>query len=292
MGSPDRRRRSRSGRLLDALIWGTALGAAAGAVLGAAIDGVGAGVGALIGVLLYAPAEAFTTLSRGAAEVKPLWQRIVSSALLMALFGWLLGLIGLDDPLLVGDRQRCAARSARAAPAEGCARAAGGRRSGRAARSARRRCGAGAGRGGGGGRLSRGRGDRVPQPAAGPRDGRGGAGVRAALRGAVRGALAVRRCRLRRATRQGPRRNLPPQPARRRHPRLARQPRRSDVRRRPRAPADPRVLRAHQPLPALDRPRMAAVDEARIRDLQASGRASRSARPRSLPTSRKPSAGW
>ena len=102
MGSPDRRRRSRSGRLLDALIWGTALGAAAGAVLGAAIDGVGAGVGALIGVLLYAPAEAFTTLSRGAAEVKPLWQRIVSSALLMALFGWLLGLIGLDDPLLVG----------------------------------------------------------------------------------------------------------------------------------------------------------------------------------------------
>jgi hypothetical protein len=102
MGDPDRRRRSRSGRLLDALIWGAALGAAAGAVLGAAIDGVGAGLGALIGVLVYAPAEAFTTLSRGAAEVKPLWQRIVSSALLMALFGWLLGVIGLDDPLLVG----------------------------------------------------------------------------------------------------------------------------------------------------------------------------------------------
>jgi hypothetical protein len=29
-----------------------------------------------------------------------LWQRILSSALLMALFGWLLGLIGLDEPLL------------------------------------------------------------------------------------------------------------------------------------------------------------------------------------------------
>ena len=101
MGNPDRRRRSRSGRLLDALVWGAALGAAAGAVLGAAIDGVGAGVGALIGVLLYAPAEAFTSLSRGAAEVKPLWQRILSSALLMALFGWLLGLIGLDEPLPV-----------------------------------------------------------------------------------------------------------------------------------------------------------------------------------------------
>jgi hypothetical protein len=102
MSGSDRRRRSRSGRLLDALIWGTVLGAAAGAVLEAAIDGVGAGVGALIGVLLYAPAEAFTSVSRGAAEVKPLWQRIVSSALLMALFGWLLGVIGLDDPLLVG----------------------------------------------------------------------------------------------------------------------------------------------------------------------------------------------
>jgi hypothetical protein len=55
MGSPDRRRRSRSGRLLDALVWGTALGAAAGAVLGAAIDGVGAALGAVIGVLVYAP---------------------------------------------------------------------------------------------------------------------------------------------------------------------------------------------------------------------------------------------
>src|SRR3954449_4460111 len=102
MGSPDRRKRSRSGRLLDALIWGTALGAAAGAVLGAAIDGVGPGLGALIGVLLYAPAEAVTSLSRGAAEVKPLWQRIFASALLMALFGGLLGVVGLDGSLPVG----------------------------------------------------------------------------------------------------------------------------------------------------------------------------------------------
>ena len=40
----------------------------------------------------------------------------------------------------------------------------------------------------------------------------------------------------------------------------------------PGAPADPRVLRAHQPLPALDRPRVAALDEARLRALQAAGR--------------------
>ncbi len=70
-------------------------------MLGDAIEGLGAGAGALIIVVLYAPAEAVTSLSRGAAEPKPLWHRIFSSALLMALFGWLLGLIyGPGEPLL------------------------------------------------------------------------------------------------------------------------------------------------------------------------------------------------
>ena len=101
MAQPDRRRRIRSGRVLDGLIWGAALGAASGAVLGDAIDGLGAGLGALIGAALYAPAEVITSLRRGAAEVKPLWYRILSSALLMAVFGWLLGLIyGPDEPLV------------------------------------------------------------------------------------------------------------------------------------------------------------------------------------------------
>jgi hypothetical protein len=101
MAEPDRRRRSRSGQLVDSVIWGAALGAASGAVLGDAINGVGAGVGALIGAALYAPAEAITSIRRGPAEPKPLWYRIISSALLMALFGWLLGLIfGPDEPLL------------------------------------------------------------------------------------------------------------------------------------------------------------------------------------------------
>ena len=100
MAEPDRRKRSRTGRVLDAVIWGAALGAAAGAVLGDAIDGLGATLGALIGVALYAPAEAITSIRRGAAEVKPLWYRILSSALLMAVFGWLLGLI-YDEPLFI-----------------------------------------------------------------------------------------------------------------------------------------------------------------------------------------------
>jgi hypothetical protein len=103
MGDPDRRKRSRSGRVLDALIWGTTLGAASGAVLGDGTDGVGAGAGALIGAAVYAPAELITSITRAPAEPKPLWHRILSSALLMALFGWLLGLIyGSDEPLLTG----------------------------------------------------------------------------------------------------------------------------------------------------------------------------------------------
>jgi hypothetical protein len=103
MGDTDRRRRSRSGRVLDALIWGTALGAASGAVLGDAIDGVGVGPGAVIGAVLLAPADAITGIRRGPGEVQPLWLRILSSTLLMALFGWLLGLVyGSDEPLLTG----------------------------------------------------------------------------------------------------------------------------------------------------------------------------------------------
>src|SRR5918995_2694543 len=103
MREPDRRRRSPSGRIVDALIWGASLGASSGAVLGDAIEGVGAGAGAVIGAALIAAAEALTSIRRGAAEPKPLWHRILSSALLMALFGWVLGLIyGPDEPLLTG----------------------------------------------------------------------------------------------------------------------------------------------------------------------------------------------
>jgi hypothetical protein len=99
----DRRRRSRSGRLLDAVVWGTALGAASGAVLGDAIDGVGAGLGAVIGVALYAPAEAITRMTRGPGQMPPLWLRIAAGVLLMALLGWLLGgIYGPGESLLTG----------------------------------------------------------------------------------------------------------------------------------------------------------------------------------------------
>ncbi|MDX6718465.1 MAG: hypothetical protein QOJ63_719 [Solirubrobacteraceae bacterium] len=101
MATADRRRRSRSGRLLDALVWGGALGAASGAVLGDGIDAIGAGAGAVIGMALYAPAEAIASMRRGAGEIGPLWQRVISSALLMALLGWLLGLVAGSDEILL-----------------------------------------------------------------------------------------------------------------------------------------------------------------------------------------------
>jgi hypothetical protein len=71
MEDPDRRRRSRSGRVLDALIWATPVGAASGAVLGDAVDVVGAGAGAVIGVALYAPAEVVTSISRSPPRRSP-----------------------------------------------------------------------------------------------------------------------------------------------------------------------------------------------------------------------------
>jgi hypothetical protein len=102
MSSPDRRKRSRAGRLVDALVWGTVLGAAGGAVLGHALDGVGAGLGALIGVALYAPAEAAIAVTHGPGRPKPLLQRIAGSALFMAVLGWLVGFVlGPGHVLLV-----------------------------------------------------------------------------------------------------------------------------------------------------------------------------------------------
>jgi len=87
--------------LVDASVWGAALGAASGAVLGDAIDGVGAALGAVIGAVVLAPVEALVSTRTRPAEPNPLWDRILSSTLLMAVFGWLLGLIyGSGEPLV------------------------------------------------------------------------------------------------------------------------------------------------------------------------------------------------
>ena len=74
----DRRKRSRSGQLVDALIWGAVLGAAGGAVLGHALDGVGAGLGALIGAALFTPLEVAATANHGPAQPKPLLNRTIA----------------------------------------------------------------------------------------------------------------------------------------------------------------------------------------------------------------------
>jgi hypothetical protein len=97
----DRRKRDRPRRLRDAVIWGALLGAGAGAVLGHAVDGVGAGWGALIGAAVNAPAGAVASLTQRPAAPGPLWGRILSSALLMALLGALVGLV-YGAPLFIG----------------------------------------------------------------------------------------------------------------------------------------------------------------------------------------------
>ena len=77
MAAPDRRRRSHSGQMPRLPGLGRDPRAPGGAVLGDAIDGVRALTGAIIGAAFCAPAEALTTARRGAAEIKPLWQRIL-----------------------------------------------------------------------------------------------------------------------------------------------------------------------------------------------------------------------
>jgi hypothetical protein len=89
----DRRKRSRAGQVRDSLVWGALLGGAAGAVLGHAVDGVGALLGAVLGMVIYAPLEAVMRARLGPADAPPMWQRILGSALAMALFGALLGIV-------------------------------------------------------------------------------------------------------------------------------------------------------------------------------------------------------
>jgi hypothetical protein len=272
MEDPDRRRRSRCGRVRDALIWGAALGAASGAVLGDAIDGIGAGPGAVIGAALYAPAETITSLRRGPAEPKPLWYRILSSALLMALFGWLLGLIyGPDEPLLTALISGALIGSLGLRPAKAALGLLIGAVLGALFQAL----------------------DSDLEPAL--------IAAAVTLTYRVIAAIAYRGRQLVRVMAEevpaSELRYVVPFEARskyvgadyvaqlaklrggtfRRNPpdvgilASLRQPGRADLQRRLGAPADPRVLRAHQPLRALHRPRVAALDEARIRGLQAVG---------------------
>ena len=203
--------------------------------------------------------------------MKPLWYRILASALLMALFGWLLGLIygePLFTALVSGGCSGCWAcarsscpRARWSAPSLGAllqaSTAASNRRWSRPrSRSPYRVIAAIVYRGR---PLVRVMAEEVPASE-----------LRYVVpfeaRSRYVGADYVEQLA------KVARRHLPAQPARRRDPRVARQPRRADLRPEPRAPADPRVLRAHQPLQALDHPRVAALDEARLRALQARGR--------------------
>jgi hypothetical protein len=102
MALPQRRQRRPACRALDGLVWGGARRGASGAVVGDAIGGVGAALGTLIGAAgLRATAGVITSIRREAAERKPLWYPMVSSSLLIAPSGRLLGLIFARDERLL-----------------------------------------------------------------------------------------------------------------------------------------------------------------------------------------------
>jgi hypothetical protein len=81
-------------KLRDGIVWGAVAGAAGGAVL--------AGwPGALMGAVVYAATETYTNLHHTPGRPKPLFGRILGSALVMALLGALIGLV-TDEPLVTG----------------------------------------------------------------------------------------------------------------------------------------------------------------------------------------------
>lgn len=66
-------------------------GGAAGAALGGSIDGTA--VGAAVGAVVFGTGEAITDLRRNAGQLKPIWWRILASAAIGALIGWVLDLV-------------------------------------------------------------------------------------------------------------------------------------------------------------------------------------------------------
>jgi hypothetical protein len=95
-GRPDQNKAIMAG------ISGAILGGISGALIGASFSGVdGALIGALAGALYMGITEAITDIRRRSGELKPLWHRLIGSAIVGAALGALLGLI-FDSPIVVG----------------------------------------------------------------------------------------------------------------------------------------------------------------------------------------------
>ncbi len=103
MSEVEPRKRHTADQVIGGLVGGAVLGAAGGAALGGSFDWPGAALGAAIGAAVFGPAEAITTLTTTPGKLKPLPYRILTSALAVSIFGWLLELIfGVGEPLVFG----------------------------------------------------------------------------------------------------------------------------------------------------------------------------------------------
>ena len=218
-------------------------------------------VGVVAGAVGLAASEAVARARQRPGEIPALWSRIAVSAALAAPLGWAAGRLTGAGPVAVGAVDRRGRRGARAAPAEGGARA-GGRRRGRRGLAARRR-GAPAAVVASATVLAY----RVLSAAAVPRRAGEPAGRAGARPRSCRSSFRWRRGRATSAPamcgswpRCSAARTSPTPPTSASSPRSTSWPGRSSTR--PGRPAGARVLRAHDPVPARHRARVAPVGAA------------------------------
>ncbi|MGI9557288.1 MAG: hypothetical protein ACR2N5_05025, partial [Solirubrobacterales bacterium] len=90
-------------QLRGSLIGGGVIGAAGAAALTASLGWPWWALAALAGAMAFGALEAITSATTTPGLPKPLWHRTLASALLFAVFGWVLGLIfGTGEPVIFG----------------------------------------------------------------------------------------------------------------------------------------------------------------------------------------------
>jgi hypothetical protein len=91
-----------AGERRQQVIWAAAIGGVAGAALAGHRGPRAASVGAVAGAGLLAASEAVARARQRPGEIPPLWQRIATSAALVAPLGWAAGRTGRAGPVAVG----------------------------------------------------------------------------------------------------------------------------------------------------------------------------------------------
>ena len=237
------------------------IGGLAGAALTAHRGRKSASLGALAGAVGLGAMEAVARARQRPGEIPALWQRIAVSSALVAPLGWAAGRFAGAGPVVVGTSAGAVAGAMGLRPQKVALGPLVGAAVGLAARG-RRRPGAD---GSGGEHLCAGLPDAVGAAVpgrAGDGAGRAGPSRGPPVRGAAGGSFPLRRHRLREGAGGRAGRHLCRRRIRRRHRRLRRRPGRTRVRSRRPRPAGAGVLRAHDPVHARHRPRVAALGAA------------------------------